>query len=512
MFTYITAGIACTLAQAQALYFDSCLLSTTTNVVGGTSFTPPMLSPFTHQHDAHIRHWHQHLCLEQHLAHEATEHEWWHSFREQQEALVELQQIKHCFAREELHCRQVEKALEEDRRQADTLFFCLESTPALREPLLFNFTNLELVFRFGGETALNHYGKFLSQEERNKLTHSLNGNGSILANLTALDGSNYPVWSQTMQAYLKLASLWSNICTETGNLPTPVWVDNDTSMHYPYNKAVSDNNAKLDTALGSIVLKLNPAIKSLVKDITTPRVLWKFLKECYKTPGLAQIFGDFCQVLGFKLSGNQNPEVEITKLIINLAKLEAQSVAILDLLQVMILLNAIPAKWDNLVSTYLSTKKQTEMSVSKVKGLLVAEFHHGTTMKGVTPKANQLSGVSHKKKDPNWKGKGDKKEKKEKKEGEGLGKPDSDKKKQCGGRHAPKVKAKEAMEPSQVLSFATLTIVTTHATVDPHRVAQPQQYHGVPTKSNWESVTVTPLQALSRIEDLLVKVVWNFPR
>ncbi|KAF8624361.1 hypothetical protein AX17_007151 [Amanita inopinata Kibby_2008] len=125
-----------------------------------------------------------------------------------------------------------------------------------------------------------------------------------------------------MQAYLKLASLWSNICTETGNLPTPTWVDDDVSTHYPFNKAVCENNAKLDAALGSIVLKLNPAIKSLVKDITTPRALWKFLKEHYETPDPAQIFSDFCQVLGFKLSGNQNPEVEITKLIINFAKLE----------------------------------------------------------------------------------------------------------------------------------------------------------------------------------------------
>ncbi|KAF8623903.1 hypothetical protein AX17_007261 [Amanita inopinata Kibby_2008] len=159
--------------------------------------------------------------------------------------------VKHRFAREELLRRQAKKALEEDRRQADALLFCLESTPALREPLLFNFSNLSLVFRFGGETALNHYGKFLSQEERNKLTHSLNGNGSILANLLALDGSNYPVWSQTMQAYLKSASLWTNICTETGDLPTPTWVDNDASTHYPFNKVVSDNNAKLDAALGS---------------------------------------------------------------------------------------------------------------------------------------------------------------------------------------------------------------------------------------------------------------------
>ncbi|KAF8625107.1 hypothetical protein AX17_006930 [Amanita inopinata Kibby_2008] len=184
-----------------------------------------------------------------------------------------MAQVKHHFAREELLHHQAKKALEEDWRQADALLFCLELTPALCKPLLLNFSNLQLVFRFSGETALNHYGKFLSQEERNKLMHSLNGNGSILANLSALDGSNYPVWSQTMQAYLKSASLWTNICTEAGNLPTPVWVDDDPSTHYPYNKVVSDNNAKLDAALGSIVLKLNPAIKSLVKDITTPRVL-----------------------------------------------------------------------------------------------------------------------------------------------------------------------------------------------------------------------------------------------
>ena len=44
------------------------------------------------------------------------------------------------------------------------------------EVLLNTWTNIEILWMEGGEAALNHFGKVLSAEERNRLQHVSNGN------------------------------------------------------------------------------------------------------------------------------------------------------------------------------------------------------------------------------------------------------------------------------------------------------------------------------------------------
>jgi hypothetical protein len=68
--------------------------------------------------------------------------------------------------------------LETEQRELETLEQLLEELEegTVREALLNTWSNVFMIWRKGGEVALNHHGKVLSILERNRLQHVLNGN------------------------------------------------------------------------------------------------------------------------------------------------------------------------------------------------------------------------------------------------------------------------------------------------------------------------------------------------
>ena len=70
------------------------------------------------------------------------------------------------------------KVLEARKQETKTLIKLLETLEEDRvhEALLNTWTNIEILWEEGSEAALNHHGKVLSAEERNRLQHALNGN------------------------------------------------------------------------------------------------------------------------------------------------------------------------------------------------------------------------------------------------------------------------------------------------------------------------------------------------
>ena len=64
------------------------------------------------------------------------------------------------------------------RREYETLVELLETLEEgpVRRVLMNTWSNVEMIWRMDGETALNHHGKVLTAEERNRLQHTANGN------------------------------------------------------------------------------------------------------------------------------------------------------------------------------------------------------------------------------------------------------------------------------------------------------------------------------------------------
>ena len=66
----------------------------------------------------------------------------------------------------------------QEQQEYETLIGLLETLEEgpVRRALINTWSNVEIIWRMDGETALNHHGKVLTAEERNQLQHAANGN------------------------------------------------------------------------------------------------------------------------------------------------------------------------------------------------------------------------------------------------------------------------------------------------------------------------------------------------
>ena len=65
-----------------------------------------------------------------------------------------------------------------EQREYKTLIGLLETLEEgpVRRALMNTWSNIVMIWKMNGETALNHHGKVLTVEERNRLQHATNGN------------------------------------------------------------------------------------------------------------------------------------------------------------------------------------------------------------------------------------------------------------------------------------------------------------------------------------------------
>ncbi|KAF8816669.1 hypothetical protein BYT27DRAFT_7248101 [Phlegmacium glaucopus] len=139
------------------------------------------------------------------------------------------------------------------------------------------------------------------------------------------------------------------------------------SSRIPYPKIVDDASAadkaayantllewsiKDQQALGIIHLHITDSCQVHIKDTNFSSMAWKLLKDTYSKASPAVIHADFKQAVGFCLSGN-SPAREINQLVCLLEQLKSNKVDLSEPVRALILINAIPHKWDAAASHVL---------------------------------------------------------------------------------------------------------------------------------------------------------------
>ena len=104
-----------------------------------------------------------------------------------------------------------------------------------------------------------------------------------------LDGNNYNIWSKQMEAFLKSSALWEIVC---GRHPAPAAADEDKPTDAE-TEAFNVWATEDDRAVGSIVLRLSPAIQRQVEKFGTSRTIWDHLKTQYGGVSAANVYQDF---------------------------------------------------------------------------------------------------------------------------------------------------------------------------------------------------------------------------
>ena len=106
------------------------------------------------------------------------------------------------------------------------------------------------------------------------------------------------------------------------------------------------------------------------------------------------IFADFKALTTFRLSGT-NPAPEISKMITLLERLHVNHCQFSEFVQTMLLLSALPHKWDHLASVYIQETKVENFSLVSLREQIIGEWERSNAGRASTS-ANKLSAKSGK--------------------------------------------------------------------------------------------------------------------
>jgi len=180
-----------------------------------------------------------------------------------------------------------------------------------------------------------------------------------------LDGTNYRDWAVLMQSYLQMQELWDVVGREhySPNVPTPTrrttgTGDQRTTTEVPptaeameaYRTAAAKWSAADDRAMGAITLHLAPQLQHYCA--VTARATWGNLQTAFGRTSMSAVYADFKQVLNTKLSGG-NPVPELELMATLFGRLQSNDLRIPNPLQGLMLLAAMPSKWDSVAQLFM---------------------------------------------------------------------------------------------------------------------------------------------------------------
>jgi gag-polypeptide of LTR copia-type len=107
----------------------------------------------------------------------------------------------------------------------------------------------------------------------------------------------------------------------------------------------------------------------------TAHTLWQALDNAFGQPGISSIYADLQAALHMKILGGQNLQIEMQWLLTLFERLCANGMAISDPIQGMMLLNALPPKWDSVSMVYLQGQNVlANVTFAAVRDAIMAEF------------------------------------------------------------------------------------------------------------------------------------------
>ena len=148
-------------------------------------------------------------------------------------------------------------------------------------------------------------------------------------------------------------------------------------------------------ANGAIELRCSLNIQDLIGK--TSAVMWTALSTAFGATGVSCLFGDFKAVTQFRFSGMQHPVAEISRFNTHNQRLVASGVTLSGYILGMLLLGALPSKWDHVVAIYLQGKTaHTNIDYTEVRNAIIAEYDRTGTVGGQLQHAHKISAVKRK--------------------------------------------------------------------------------------------------------------------
>ena len=218
-----------------------------------------------------------------------------------------------------------------------------------------------------------------------------------------LDGTNYHKWLKAMQAYLMSMDLWEYA---NGDETQPTLSATPSEAERTAFKAWKSANQK---ALANIILRVNSTIRVDLGTLTIANTVWNRLKTYFDVIQPTTVFKDFKEAISIRIDVNQHPLPQINKLQASVHRLTTNGVAIPEIIQAMLLLSALPPKWEMLISILCTNHQISSLQIKHVCEAVMAQWEaennkHAKHAPFKQPQnAQKLSAIKRKHGDPNFK-------------------------------------------------------------------------------------------------------------
>ena len=293
------------------------------------------------------------------------------------------------------------------------------------------------------------------------LSEMASNNNTLNTTVFVFASVNFCAWQQSMGDFLKSQKLWrhaTGVVTRLVEAVPGAPMAAELLLQGTWDE--TDDQIK-----GILGLRLSPNLHTHLGTNAAPATAaqsWASLEMTFGQPGLSAIFADYHVLHVAKISGQQNPQVEIQWMNTIIERLTANRVTFSDPIWGMQLLDVLPQKWDNVSMVYLQGKSQlSQVTFVGVQDTIMAEFEwtsHPSTMTN-----NKISAVKWKGTSPtftqqtqsqsNDKGKS-------KASGEPLGAPQ--KKNRCGGKGKGKLRAHKIVSSALIPHDVTKCLQESH--------------------------------------------------
>ena len=186
--------------------------------------------------------------------------------------------------------------------------------------------------------------------------------------------------------------------------PTPTVAQDGTTIPVPRTALMAHNEeyAKWsladNKATGAITLRIHASLRHYRGANLTARAFWATLRNAFGAASMSAIYADFKSVINTKLSGG-NPVSEIEKMATLFGRLATNNVNIAQQLQALILLSALPAKWDSIVQLFMQRNDLANaLTFANVRAAITQEYERQG--RPIDKSAHKLSAVKRKGPDP----------------------------------------------------------------------------------------------------------------
>ncbi|KAF5367460.1 hypothetical protein D9758_003824 [Tetrapyrgos nigripes] len=223
----------------------------------------------------------------------------------------------------------------------------------------------------------------------------------LMTTVPVFSGADFNIWANILLSWLQATGLSSVLGSDRPSDATANW------------------DEKNDKAIGSIKLRLSPAIRQKTLGMTSAKEIWTTLKNTYGKPGVSAVYTDFKHATSITIPNDTNPSATIELIRMHFDRVSAAGIStdttdsttptasitkIPNFLIVMFIISKLPPRYEYIINQY------TQLSISQIDNqdldelqseiVNVWESRQGA-LKG-KPQANRLSAVKLKDGNPSF--------------------------------------------------------------------------------------------------------------